>query len=331
MAFVSSLLKGAEKQAFDYQPLLNQYGISRQNLENEQSRIPLRQFAAFAVDLMRQMDDEFIGLTDRRQPLGSFAMMCRACITSQSIRHSLKRCANYWNLFENGFEHRVLVSGGRAYYQLVNRTQTQISNYAAESMLSAVHRFHCWLAGEFIPLLSVSFDFSQPSYHDEYKPLFYGAPIRYEHDLCQIELDTRNLSSKIVQTTETIETYLAGTNLSLLALPRHYRALSDQTRQWLEKNIKLGQSHSTQKECAAYLKMDPQALHRRLSKEDTSFNQLKMQTRRDIAINLLYAKKLKVEDIARVVGFSEPSAFVRAFKAWTGKTPLAYRQDAIED
>ena len=71
--------------------------------------------------------------------------------------------------------------------------------------------------------------------------------------------------------------------------------------------------------------MSKQVLHRRLQAEDLSFKDIKMQTRRDIAVNLLFDNKFKIEEIATMVGFSEPSAFIRAFKSWTGSTPLAYR------
>ncbi|MCH2191331.1 MAG: helix-turn-helix transcriptional regulator, partial [Gammaproteobacteria bacterium] len=83
-------------------------------------------------------------------------------------------------------------------------------------------------------------------------------------------------------------------------------------------------------EAASHFKISQQVLHRRLSAENLSFKEIKKETRRDIAIKLLFEDKHKIEDIAIMVGFSEPSAFIRAFKTWTGQTPRSYRQSQLK-
>ena len=329
--FVRMVLQGAENQGVDCSHILLANGISKLALDNPDpahaTRVPLESFAAVALEVMKVLDDEFLGLTERRQPLGTFGMMCRACISANTIKRSIKRTANYWNLFENTYHHRLMISGGKVFYELeLLADQEPLNNYVVIAMLSSVHRFHCWLAGQFIPLNSVSLNYPEPEYSSEYRALFYGAPIRYEQDFCQLEFDTRYAALEIVQTDDSLETYLAGTNLSLLYQPRHYRVISDQVRQWLEKNIRQGNYQATLKQAAGHFQISQQVLHRRLQAEDTSFKEIKMQTRRDISIKLLFGEKHKIEEIATLVGFSEPSAFIRAFKSWTGATPLNYRQ-----
>lgn len=308
-------------------PILLRNGISKISLDNQTYRVPLENFAAFVIDLMEIEGDELLGLGQHAQPLGSYNMMCRACISAKTIKRSLQRCANFWNLFKNTFEHRVLISGGRVYYELHPiKGQAVLNNYAIETLLSTIHRFHCWLGGQFIPLLSVSLSFSEPEYSDAYKQLFYGAPINYDQPQPALQFEARYANLDIVQTSETLDTYLAGRNLSLLNQPKQYRAISDQVRRWLEKSIRRGNYAATLEQAAAHFQLSQQVLHRRLQAENTSFKELKMQTRRDIAINLLFSDKFKIEEIATRVGFSEPSAFIRAFKSWTGATPLQYRQ-----
>lgn len=76
---------------------------------------------------------------------------------------------------------------------------------------------------------------------------------------------------------------------------------------------------------AQHLHISPQTLRRHLREEGTSFQELKDQLRRDIAIYHLRRADLSLQQIAEQTGFSEPSAFHRAFKKWTGLTPGAYR------
>ena len=325
--FVRALLAGAQQQGLNYEPILLRHGISALALGNDDHRVPLEPFAAAALEIMAELDDELLGLTQQRQPLGTFAMMCRAAISARSIKRSIKRSANFWNLFNNTYHHQVFITGGRVIYELTPLAgQTALNNYYSESMLSTIHRFHCWMAGQFIPLNSVSMTIAEPNYSSEYRQLFYGAPIKFDQAFAQMEFDSRYAALDVVQTPETLDSYLAGTNLSVLYQAKHYRTLSDQLRQWIERNIKQQKTKITLRHAAEHFQLSQQVLHRRLQAEDTSFSEIKMQTRRDIAINLLFAEQSKIEEIASVVGFSEPSAFVRAFKVWTGSTPLNYRR-----
>ena len=325
--FVSQIVQGARAQGLDYVPILNRHGVSALSLERHEERIPLETFARISVEIMNALDDEALGLCSKPQRLGSFNMMARACISARSIKRSLRRSANYWNLFENTFEHSVLMSGGRLFYQIEQRPeQLALNSYAWEAILSATHRFHCWLAGQFIPLKAVSLPYPPTPVQNETRRLFYGAQLIFNARQGLIEMDARFTDAEIVQNSDTLDAYLAGANLSLLYQPKNYRVVGDQVRQWLEKNLRQGNSHCTLKQAALHLRMSQQVLHRRLQNESTSFKEVKMQTRRDIAIHLLSQGRHRIEEIAYRVGFSEPSAFIRAFKSWTGETPLMYRQ-----
>jgi AraC-like DNA-binding protein len=66
-------------------------------------------------------------------------------------------------------------------------------------------------------------------------------------------------------------------------------------------------------------------LQRELQTENTTYQQLLDETRRELACQSLKNPETSIHDIAFLLGFSEPSAFHRAFKRWTGQTPRSYR------
>jgi AraC-like DNA-binding protein len=76
---------------------------------------------------------------------------------------------------------------------------------------------------------------------------------------------------------------------------------------------------------AGQLGLTARTLQDRLKDEGTSYTELLESARRDLAHRYLREDPLSVPDIALLLGYSEASAFHRAFKRWTGLTPRQYR------
>jgi AraC-like DNA-binding protein len=67
------------------------------------------------------------------------------------------------------------------------------------------------------------------------------------------------------------------------------------------------------------------SLRRKLEEEHTSFTRLLTEARSIAAKRMLEDPARSIGEITHALGFSETSAFYRAFKRWTGMTPAAYR------
>ena len=77
---------------------------------------------------------------------------------------------------------------------------------------------------------------------------------------------------------------------------------------------------------AERLEITARTLRSRLAEAETSFNQLLASYRSNLARRLLARTDESIDEIVYLTGFSEPSTFYRAFKRWTGLTPIEYRR-----
>jgi AraC-like DNA-binding protein len=75
---------------------------------------------------------------------------------------------------------------------------------------------------------------------------------------------------------------------------------------------------------ARQLAMSPRNLQRRLAEEGQTFQALLDEARMTLARSYIEEGRLSVTEIAFVLGFADTSAFSRAFKRWTGKSPRAH-------
>jgi AraC-like DNA-binding protein len=73
------------------------------------------------------------------------------------------------------------------------------------------------------------------------------------------------------------------------------------------------------------LAMSAPTLRRRLKREGTTFQQLKDEARCEAAKLCLNRHDLSINELALQMGFTDPSAFHRSFKKWTGQTPGQFR------
>lgn len=81
----------------------------------------------------------------------------------------------------------------------------------------------------------------------------------------------------------------------------------------------------TPESVARALHMSPRTLSRRLACEGTTFNVLVEDVRKERAFELLRDPKIPLTEVAFLLGFSHVESFYRAFKRWTGTTPLLHR------
>ncbi|HEY1750487.1 MAG TPA: AraC family transcriptional regulator [Caulobacteraceae bacterium] len=81
---------------------------------------------------------------------------------------------------------------------------------------------------------------------------------------------------------------------------------------------------------ARALGMSRQTLFRRLKAEGVTFEQVLDELRRRLALDYLAGRKVSVSEVAYLVGFSDPAAFSRAFKRWTGQSPRSFRRGGAQ-
>ena len=88
--------------------------------------------------------------------------------------------------------------------------------------------------------------------------------------------------------------------------------------------VKIGAGAFTRDSVCRALGVSARALSHRLEAFSLTFSGLADEVRFDAAQGLLL-KGRRIPEIAAVLGFAEPSAFIRAFKAWSGTTPGRWR------
>lgn len=77
--------------------------------------------------------------------------------------------------------------------------------------------------------------------------------------------------------------------------------------------------------------MHPRQIQRNLSAQGVTYSQIKDDARRSLALDLVLSDSIPLAEIAQKVGLSSPSALIRAFRKWTGKTPTHFRTETSLD
>jgi AraC-like DNA-binding protein len=99
--------------------------------------------------------------------------------------------------------------------------------------------------------------------------------------------------------------------------------LAGEVRQWMRAMIFA--AGCTPRVVAARLGLPLRTLNRRLAEQGTSVRALRDEVRRDTACHLLAQTAKTAGEVGRMLGYTEPAAFTRAFRRWTGTAPARWR------
>ena len=319
--FVRAALRGAQRQGHDCSDILHQAGIQPALLDEPRARLDPEQFASLIRLLWEALDDEYMGFGPLQSRRGTFAMMCHASIHCRTLDKALRRGILFYNLFPQAPDLRLQREGEFARLSLDNSRFNDPDHFLSESLLLIWHRLASWLIGQRIRLEEATFTYPEPGHLDEYD-LMFPCPRRFSAEGTSLLFHARYLDLPLLQDERTLRQFLQHSPADLLARPDGGDNLPSQIRRLLGRDCRHWPDLDG---VARQLNTSPQTLRRRLHEQGTSFQELKDQLRRDLAIYHLGRRELPIQEIAEQLGFSEPSAFHRAFKKWTGLTPGAYR------
>jgi len=322
--FARAVLQNTVKAGLDPSELLRRNRISPRLLREENARISIERFADLQVSTMRAMEDESLGYASRRLPLGCWSMMCHAVIGSETLGQALSRYCRFYQLFDFDLCPDFQVSHDAATVRLAHKYDTgPVEPYLVELLLFNAHRFGSWLVQEHLPIQATRLSYPIAAQLADYRHMFLGNPVEFDQPECALVLSPALLDKRISQNEQTLRHFMR--HPVLLMLTQHYarNSWTARVRELIARNML---TMPELPEVAARLELHPQTLRRRLSSEGTTFKEIKNQLRRDTALHYLGKQGLSIEDIAHRAGFSESSAFIRAFKGWTGVTPYSYRK-----
>ena len=324
ICFVAAALQSVRERGLDADELLIKVGLSPGLLAMPQARVSARHYGQLWRLVAATLDDEFFGQDSRRMKSGSFAMLCHSVLGCKSLRQALERSLRFYGLILDDIGGTLAIEGEHARICLQACDAALAARpFAHEVLLMLLHGLACWLVGRRIPILRAEFSYAEPRYSAEYR-LMYCNDLKFERPLTTIVFEAHYLDLPVVQNERSLKEFLRTAPENILVKYKNGSSLSARIRRRLRQLLPAEVPDF--ETLAAELNMTAATLRRRLSEEGASYQGIKDQLRRDLAISYLSHSGRSVMDIALELGFSERSAFHRAFRKWTGASPGEFRR-----
>ncbi|MEU6579437.1 AraC family transcriptional regulator [Nocardia sp. NPDC046763] len=319
--FVLRLLREAERRGLDAMPLVLASGLTPAMMDNPQARATVDQMSVLTRAVWKLTGDELFGLGPS-VPRGTLNLLGISLVHAEDLRDVIARAC----------EGTAVMSGApdiTAEFG-VERTRVEIDlsrlddpeHLGSESMMAMLHRFVGWLIGRRIVLRSIEFPYPAPPHADFYDVIFGRTPI-FGARQTAMTFDSELLTLPVVRTEREMREFVRAMPMTWYSTRDDEPSTGERVRRVLERGLK--GEWPTSEDIAARLAVSVPHLRRLLREEGTSVSRIKEEILRDAAVASLVRGEESVEDLAQRLGFSEASAFRRAFRRWTGSPPGAYR------
>lgn len=297
-------------------------GIDPVLLDTSESRVTVDQYVTLFRTVIDLLGDECLGLLSRPLRQGSISLIARSTLGSRSVDAALSRIAGAFGLLQDDAALVPVSDGSLSGAALELRdAPTAHPNFLHELLLRTFWRLLAWLHGGRLVPRRFDFAFARPAYASDYSLVLPGS-LRFGERRSAFWFDSAELGKPVRRDVLALQAFLRGLPGNLIGPHWADQTASGRIRALLRRS---SPAWPDLRSAARQLHMSVSALQRHLSAEGTSYQALKDELRRDLAVMRLTTSPVLLADLAADLGFSDTTAFQRAFKAWTGTAPGAYR------
>jgi len=316
-----ALLESCRRLGLDTTALLRRAAVAEERLHDPDARLPAERAEALWREAYAAARDPFLALhAAEATPFGAFPALDYLAASSATVGAGLERVAAYFPLVDPRGRIDVVPAPGAV--ALVFRSVAgPVPPPAQEYTLGVLWLRARQVASSEVRLAEVRLAFPRPPGPAEHARVF-GVEPRFGARAAALvlprpawELPTRAPAPGLIPLLDEHARRLAGAAAGSAA---------DEVRGAVGAD--LPGREPTLAAAARRLGTSPRTLQRRLEAEGTTFARLVAEVRRERAEALLSAREISVAEVSFLLGFSEQSAFTRAFRRWTGHSPTRFRQ-----
>ncbi|HZZ51864.1 MAG TPA: AraC family transcriptional regulator ligand-binding domain-containing protein [Pseudonocardia sp.] len=277
-----------------------------------------------AVDACRRYtDDDLLGLGARPVPRGTLRMVCFAIASAPDLEDALVRYQRFARVAPGLPGLSLVVEGDQATLAPEPGTPDPDNLLVTVSLL-VIQRALSWLIGKDLAVRRIEFPYPEPADTAELEWLF-AVPLRFDAPRGAIVMHSEMLAAPNMQTEQSLLQFLEVAPSALMVRSPADHSASYRVRRAIERSLRAHRS-ITGDELAQQLSMSGATLRRKLNEEGTSLREVRDDVLRRAAVASLRRGGEPIATLSERLGFSEPSAFTRAFRRWTGASPAAYRR-----
>jgi AraC-like DNA-binding protein len=287
------------------------------------TRIPATIANDMAVRHVQQTGDPDLGLkAGRSMPLGCAGALDYAMHSAATVREAIGVADRYTRLFSDLLNIHLEVQGERANVRIEvglaaprpvpDFTMSAWFTNHTRKPLPTAARLECWFAHP------------KPADTNEYERTFEPASLRFDAPCYGFAFGREYLDAPLATADPVLHAVLCEhVALTLTQLSKR-KTLAARVREIAMREL----LHTTPTvfSVARQLRMSARTLGRRLEREGTTFSVLLDHLRQELALRYVGSHEMPFTEVAFRLGFSHVEAFYRAFKRWTGQTPLTYRR-----
>jgi AraC-like DNA-binding protein len=253
----------------------------------------------------------------------NFDIVGHAMLSSPDLRCGLENLSRYMALISDCTTFELQAEGQNNWLVLghignTRRLPRQRQEYSLLTLLSLCR----WVTRRDIRVLGAEFIFPEPLHAEPYRRTF-DCPLKFNQATSRVLLAAEDLDAPIPsrspQMFELHERVIEERLSSLGNTRTSYRVSEEIMR-------KLHRGEPRREDIASDLALTDRTLQRRLQAENTSFQQLLDEARRELARKYLTEDRHSLGQVADKLGFVDQSNFFRACKRWFGLPPGQYRQ-----
>lgn len=289
------------------------------------SHVPVSQFVLLLEQLADYLKEPTIGLSIAQgintANLGILGYLLHAC---ENMGEALLRLHRYGKWINNDMEQMQIIQQGHQ-IELRWPQPKPINGILHEMGMAILQQFSLQLVGRPLNVNHVHFAHSLKGGPEKLKiyEQFFGCPVLFDQPYSAFSFPAHTLHIPIEKPDKALLDILQQqAEQALKSMPSTGIFLQQAQRKLIEL-CQLGEP--TLAQLARQLHLSTRTLQRRLMQHEVSFQQLLDEVRQQLCTQYLH-QHVPLSDIAQLLGYSDQSAFTRAYKRWTGSTPFQQRR-----